>query len=84
MKKIVVAIINLLAVVLCFDIKHIYNLCQFRDGAGIGIYIFSGLIEINDKVPYDNVPIYLVGLATVVLTVAIFDFFLIRKKFRQM
>ncbi|MBQ7902284.1 MAG: hypothetical protein IJ362_00980 [Oscillospiraceae bacterium] len=78
MKKIVIAIINLLAVALCFDIKRIYDLCQFKDGAGIGIYIFSGLIEINDKVPYDKVPLYLMVLAAVVAAVLILDIYFIK------
>ncbi len=83
MKKAVIAIINLLAVALCFDIKRIYDLCQFKDGAGIGIYIFSGLVEINDKVPYDKVPLYLMALAAVVIAVVIFDVGFIRKKSGQ-
>ena len=78
MKKIVIAIINLLTVALCFDIKRIYDLCQFKDGAGIGIYIFSGLIEINDKVPYDKVPLYLMVLAAVVAAVLILDIYFIK------
>ncbi|MBQ3008493.1 MAG: hypothetical protein IJD80_02785 [Oscillospiraceae bacterium] len=78
MKRFIIALINLLAVILCFDIKNIYSLYQFKDGAGIGIYIFSGLIEINDKVPYSKVPVYLMALSTVVVAIVIIDIYVLK------
>ncbi|MBR6609979.1 MAG: hypothetical protein IKK99_07165 [Oscillospiraceae bacterium] len=79
MKRFIIALINLLAVILCFDIKNIYSLYQFKDGAGIGIYLFSGLIEINDKVPYSKVSVYLMALSTVVVAIVIIDIYVLKK-----
>ena len=63
---------------MCFDIKNIYSLYQFKDGAGIGIYLFSGLIEINDKVPYSKVSVYLMALSTVVVAIVIIDIYVLK------
>ena len=80
MKKIFIAVINFLAAVLCIDINNIYNLYRCTDGAGIGINIIFGIIEINDKVPYKNVPVYLAALAAAVATVTGYDIYSICKR----
>lgn len=79
MKKIIFTAINLLTLVLCYDIYNIYKLYQFKDGAGIGIHILGGIVEINDKVPYKNVPFYLALLSLIVVTVIISDIYIVYK-----
>lgn len=77
MKKIFLATVNLMAVALFFDINNILKLYQFRDGTGIGIYVLGGIVEINDKVPYKNVPVYIAVLAGIVLSVILLDVYIV-------
>ena len=57
-----------------------------RDGAGTALYLFGGLFEVNDRIPYSAAPDYFWGLCaaaavSVFLTAA--SFLLVRHPVRK-
>lgn len=60
--------------------NRFYN--EVRDGDGIGLYFFG--IEINDKLPYGQIPIYLWSFFTIGILLILFAVILfIRAKRRK-
>ena len=64
-------VLSVLAVYLAFETFLIYRRITGPDGAfltadsGIGLYLFGGLLEINDHLPYRDAPLYFFALCTV-------------------
>ena len=72
-------VLSVLAVYLAFETFLMYSRITGPDGAfltdadsGIGLYLFGGLLEINDHLPYRDAPPYLFALCavTALLTLA--------------
>ena len=72
-------VLSLLAVYLAFESASLYSRITGPDGAfltdadsGIGLYLFGGLLEINDHLSYRDAPPYLFALCavTALLTLA--------------
>ena len=68
--------LSLLAVYMAFETVRLYGLITRPDGTlitdadvGFGLYLFGGLLELNDTLTYPNAPPYLFALcaATVLL-----------------
>ena len=57
-----------------------------RDGAGTALYLFGGLFEVNDRIPYSAAPDYFWGLCAAV-AVSVFltaaSFLLVRHLVRK-
>ena len=71
-------VLSVLAVYLAFETFLMYSRITGPDGAfltgdgGIGLYLFGGLLEINDHLSYRDAPPYLFALCavTALLTLA--------------
>ena len=67
MKKYVPAMILLMiSVLLLFDCMVLYPRVDWSSNAsassGIGLYLFGGLLEVNDSIPYCDTPDFFKGL----------------------
>ena len=67
-------VLSLLTVYLAFESASLYSRITGPDGAfltdadsGIGLYLFGGLLEINDHLPYRDAPPYLFALCLLTL-----------------
>lgn len=70
MKKYVPAMILLMiSVLLLFDSMALYPRVDWSPNAsassGIGLYLFGGLLEVNDSIPNCDTPEYFMGLCAV-------------------
>ncbi len=71
-------VLSLLAVYLAFESASLYSRITGPDGAfltdadsGIGLYLFGGLLEINDHLPYRDAPLYFFVLCAVTALLAL-------------
>lgn len=70
MKKYIPALLLvLLSVVLLLDCIALYPRVDWSpdasDRSGIGLYLFGGLLEINENIPFCDTPKYFTGLCVV-------------------
>ena len=70
-------VLSVLAVYLAFETFLMYSRITGPDGAfltgdgGIGLYLFGGLLEINDHLPYRDAPLYFFVLCAVTALLAL-------------
>ena len=70
-------VLSVLAVYLAFETFLMYRCITGPDGAfltgdgGIGLYLFGGLLEINDHLPYRDAPLYFFALCAVTALLAL-------------
>ena len=70
-------VLSVLAVYLAFETFLMYSRITGPDGAfltgdgGIGLYLFGGLLEINDHLPYWDAPLYFFVLCAVTALLAL-------------
>ena len=70
-------VLSVLAVYLAFESASLYSRITGPDGAfltgdgGIGLYLFGGLLEINDHLPYRDAPLYFFVLCAVTALLAL-------------
>ena len=70
-------VLSVLAVYLAFETFLMYSRITGPDGAfltgdgGIGLYLFGGLLEINDHLPYRDAPLYFFALCAVTALLAL-------------
>lgn len=59
-----------LSVILCNDAISFLQKVDWSPNAstnaGTALYLFSGIIEVNDRIPYSATPEYFIGLSVVV------------------
>ena len=70
MKKYIPAVLLLLlSIILLFDCIALYPRVDWSpdasDRSGIGLYLFGGLLEINENITYCDTPEYFIGLCVV-------------------
>ena len=70
-------VLSLLTVYMAFETVCLYSRITGPDGAfltgdgGIGLYLFGGLLEINDHLPYRDAPLYFFVLCAVTALLAL-------------
>lgn len=70
-------VLSALSVYLAFETFLMYRCITGPDGAfltgdgGIGLYLFGGLLEINDHLPYRDAPLYFFVLCAVTALLAL-------------
>ena len=71
-------VLSALAVYMAFETVLLYNLITRPDGTFItdadvafGLYLFGGLLEINDHLPYRDAPLYFFVLCAVTVLPAL-------------
>lgn len=71
-------VLSVLAVYLAFESAYLYSRITGPGGAfltdadsGIGLYLFGGLLEINDHLPYRDAPLYFFTLCAVTVLLAL-------------
>ena len=71
-------VLSVLAVYLAFESAYLYSRITGPGGAfltdadsGIGLYLFGGLLEINDHLPYRDAPLYFFALCAVTVLLAL-------------
>ena len=71
-------LLSALAVYMAFETVLLYNLITRPDGTFItdadvafGLYLFGGLLEINDHLPYRDAPLYFFVLCAVTALLAL-------------
>ena len=60
--KIISVVLVILSLMLTNDTADFYYNITHIDGAGTGLYLLLGSIEINDRIPYSNAYDYLIPL----------------------
>ena len=72
------SVLSALAVYMAFETVRLYSLITRPDGTLItdadvafGLYLFGGLLELNDSLTYPNVPPYLFALCAVTALLAL-------------
>ena len=60
--KIISTVLVILSLVLTKDTADFFYCITHRDGAGTGLYLLLGSIEINDRIPYSSANDYLLPL----------------------
>ncbi len=72
--KAVFAALNTMAVALIFEIERLNALLRGPlDGTGTGISLFFGLVEINDRVPWEQVPEYVFAMKSLMMIIMTFN-----------
>ena len=71
-------VLSALAVYMAFETARLYSLMTRPDGTLItdadvafGLYLFGGLLELNDSLTYPNAPPYLFALGAVTVLLAL-------------
>ena len=60
--KIISVVLVVLSLVLTKDTADFFNRITHIDGAGTGLYLLQGMIEVNDRIPYSSANDYLLPL----------------------
>ena len=60
--KIITVVLVILSLMLTNDTADFYYSITHIDGAGTGLYLLLGIIEVNDRIPYSNAYDYLIPL----------------------
>jgi len=82
--KAVFAALNTMAVALIFEIERLNALLRGPlDGAGTGISLFFGLVEINDTVPWAQVPEYVFAMKSLMMVIMTFNIIFIVIEYKK-
>lgn len=82
--KAVFAALNTLAIMLVFEIERLNTLLAGPlDGAGTGISLFFGLLKINDRVTWAQVPEYIFAMKSLMMIIMIFNIIFIVIEYRK-
>ena len=60
--KIISVVLVILSLMLTKDTVDFFNRIAHIDGAGTGLYLLLGIIEVNDCIPYSSANDYLIPL----------------------
>ncbi|MBQ8604745.1 MAG: hypothetical protein IJ410_07890 [Oscillospiraceae bacterium] len=82
--KAIFAALNTLAVALIFEIERLNALLAGPlDGAGTGISLFFGIVEINDTVPWAQVPEYIFAMKTIMMAIMAYNIIFIVIEYKK-
>ena len=82
--KAIFAALNTLAVALIFEIERLNTLLAGPlDGAGTGISLFFGIVEINDTVPWAQVPEYVFAMKSIMMVIMAYNLIFIFIEYKK-
>ena len=61
-RNVLALFVTMISVILTFDTYNFFILTKTIDGAGFGLTVLLGLVEVNDRILNSEVNIYLFGL----------------------
>lgn len=72
-----------ISIVLTKDISDFYNKIISIDGAGSSLYLFQGWLEVNDRIPLNDLRNYFISLVLLVIFIWIVSIIMLIKYFRK-